>query len=103
MKRSGRRRISAHATNGIEANVVKFAAWVDQRRAHRPVLRFAPSARFLKAAAMRSNVSEIIERIDAVVADERVPAKERLDAVIEIAEALEAHEDKLNLSLSPES
>ena len=52
---------------------------------------------------MPPNVSEIIERIDAVASDERVQAKDRLNAIIEIAEALEAHEDKLNLSLSPES
>jgi hypothetical protein len=50
---------------------------------------------------MHPNVSEIVESIHAVASDERVPVKERRDAVIEIAQAAEEHEDELTLKMDP--
>ena len=43
---------------------------------------------------MPPDVSKIVESIHAVASDERVPVKERRDAVIEIAQAVEEHGDE---------
>jgi hypothetical protein len=48
---------------------------------------------------MSPDVSEVLERVRAIATDVHTPLKERLDAVIEIAEALEEHEDQLTLSV----
>jgi hypothetical protein len=52
---------------------------------------------------MQPNVSQIVDSIHAVANDERVPVKERRDAVIEIAQAVEEHEDELTLKMDPPS
>ena len=52
---------------------------------------------------MPPNVSKIVESIHAVANDERVPVKERRDAVIEIAQAVEEHEDRLTLRMDSSS
>jgi hypothetical protein len=50
---------------------------------------------------MSPDVAEVLERIRAIATDVHTPPKERLDAVIKIAEALEQHEDQLTWGLEP--
>ena len=48
---------------------------------------------------MLPDVTQILDSIHAIAADESGPAQERLEAVMKIADAAEEHEDKLNLSI----